>query len=78
MKLFTGKRPYSEISNHAAMLYKILNSVLPERPDAGFLGLDDRLWELMQRCWMMEPGERPKIDDILQIVERVSGDFVCS
>ncbi|KAJ3010584.1 UNVERIFIED_CONTAM: hypothetical protein HDU68_002072 [Siphonaria sp. JEL0065] len=42
----------------------------PERPN-GFDGsaIPDFCWSLVESCWVQDPKERPKFDDIVGIIE---------
>ena len=66
-QLFTHEKPYN-----ALRTFKVINKkqsgALPTRPrDALVLrrGLDDRMWELLCRCWSKAPESRPLIDDLI-------------
>lgn len=51
---------------------------LPERvPDV----FSEGLWELLLRCWLKDPCERPiarEVLDILRNLSRIQGDFIDS
>ena len=35
-------------------------------------GFPDGLWEMMRLCWMPQPAARPRIEDVLERLERVT------
>ena len=45
----------------------------PKRPSGRLVhhGLDDRLWNLINRCWAQNPQDRPLASDILQELQRI-------
>ena len=46
----------------------------PEKPEGVEEGwFTNYVWEVLERCWMPQPGDRPSIEDILQCLEEVSG-----
>ena len=65
----TGKEPFYYVKRQPEVLMRIQQGQRPERPtDPEVIerGLDDKLWDLLQRCWLREPEERPSIEQILQ------------
>ena len=55
---------------------KVLGGDRPERPEGAEEGwFTNYVWELLGRCWMPQPGDRPSIEDILQCLEKVSGSW---
>jgi hypothetical protein len=32
----------------------------------------DEMWALLQKCWTMEPSERPSIDEVLVELKRIA------
>jgi len=51
----TGSIPYSECSDVAA-LANIRAGTTPERPSDG---IPDPVWRLLEKCWSIDPAERP-------------------
>lgn len=67
-ELLTGKTPY-EGFNFAAILYGVGNNTLKlPIPDS----CPDSFKELLQRCWLPEPHNRPTFRDILSILETIA------
>jgi len=72
-----------EVLNERVPFYGYRNEVIsgtvlrggrPERPEGAESGwFTDYVWEVLGRCWMPQPGDRPSIKDILRCLERVSG-----
>ena len=55
---------------------KVLGGDRPERPEGAEGGwLTNSVWEVLGRCWMPQPRDRPSIKDILQCLENVSGSW---
>jgi len=52
---------------------KVLRGGRPDKPEGAEGGwFTDDVWEILERCWMPQPGDRPSINEILQRLERVS------
>ncbi|TDL24594.1 kinase-like protein [Rickenella mellea] len=68
LELMTGRPPFSETRNDAAVMMAIAKGQIPQRPLENALerGLDDTLWAWMQQCWNFDPALRPKV---VQLVE---------
>lgn len=52
---------------------KVIGGDRPERPQGteGVLFVSD-VWEVLERCWTPQPGNRPSIEDVLQCLEQAS------
>lgn len=63
----TGDLPFKHIKKSSNIPKALMKGDRPQRPtDQAVIdrGLDDRLWDLMTRCWAQDPKDRP---DILQV-----------
>lgn len=41
----------------------------PEKPTDSLVkarGLDDTLWEFLEKCWAQDPNARPSIQEVIQ------------
>ena len=65
-EVISGNQPFS---GHVGptVLMMVLDGERPPR-DADF---PDILWDILQRCWMAQPGDRPSIKQVLQCFEEV-------
>ena len=64
----TGQPPFSHIKRNPEVLIKMQHGERPLRPtDPKVIerGLDDKLWNLLTRCWAAEPTERPTIYEVI-------------
>ena len=67
---------YETISGHLpfhaytdlSVFVKVLEGKRPSR-EGKFV---DNLWETLERCWTPQPNARPRVEDVLQYLERVS------
>jgi len=69
LELMTGNPPFSSIKRVTEVLLTIQRGERPARPldpDIVVRGLDDRLWDLLTRCWKADPAERPTIEEVLR------------
>ena len=50
---------------------KAIDRKLPIRPEeqATSLGLTDRLWEILEKCWNFDPDERPDMSTVLRCLQ---------
>ena len=73
-EIYTEKRPFSLIACNPDLLrYAILNE---QRPDKSFLPKDllPQLRELIESCWHKNSDQRPKIIDVLKILQSYLAD----
>ena len=78
VEVFTGNVPYDKEGNHK-VLGTIRNGIRPSLPqDARDVGLTTEMWNLIQRCWHSEPGNRPTIDQVVDRLETLlnSNEYV--
>ena len=63
LEVFTGKDPYH---GHSDLSVPVLLSqgTHPEHPGSTAVGLSPKMWDLMQSCWQIDPGQRPSIFEI--------------
>ncbi len=68
----TGERPFKHIESAHSVLDKMKKGGRPKRPKKDSFavknGLDDRLWNLITRCWAQDSKDRP---DIFQVSEEL-------
>ncbi|KAF8183738.1 kinase-like protein, partial [Mycena galopus ATCC 62051] len=57
IELYTGRPPFSNLSEPAALM-KVLYGARPERPP-GPPTMSDMLWECVMECWAENPTTRP-------------------
>ena len=65
----TGEPPFSHIKRTPEVLIKIQQGERPLRPEGQEIvnrGLDDKLWNLLIRCWDEDLGKRPTIQEVLE------------
>jgi hypothetical protein len=56
-EVFTGERPFSEITNDLGVYIPVLEGKRPTRP-SGDISMPDYLWEYVQGCWSHQPEKR--------------------
>ena len=71
-EVLSERMPFHQCRN-LVISWKVLKGDRPERPQ-GTEGVwfSDDVWEVLGRCWMPLPGDRPSIEDLLQCLEKVS------
>ena len=67
LQVLSGKQPWSEIREDAAIIWCLANGHKPGRPESRIM--DDSHWNLIQDCWSpME--ERPAAEAIIPTIQR--------
>ena len=71
-EVLSERVPFYQYQNWA-ISGKVSRGDRPERPQgAEGVWFTDDVWEVLGRCWMPRPGDRPSIKDILQCLEKLS------
>ena len=68
-QVFTGKIPYDDINNDVRVINAITNGVLPPHPPQDLCiscGLDDAMWDIIEACWKMHPGDRLSASSVVE------------
>lgn len=58
----TGRLPFPEAKYDSTVILGLIRGQLPERKSCP--EVNDKIWDLLQRCWSMEPGDRPSMRSI--------------
>ena len=67
LECITEGAPFSNLASDVKVLYaKTLKGQCPSRPDGqdGKNYIPDDLWVFMMRCWAVEPGQRPTMEQV--------------
>ena len=72
VEVFTGRVPFHDIPD-VALVVAISKNKRLERPE-GAKELTGKIWELLCLCWKHNPGDRPKMEEVLEVL--VKGDSV--
>ena len=72
------RQPFHQYRN-LVITGRIIQGDRPERPD----GVDgawftNDVWELLKRCWIPEPQNRPSVEDVLRCLEESSASWSSS
>ena len=77
-EVLSGHAPFPRCNNHIAAM-KVLKGERPVRPQgmewSWFTGAGE-VWEVLERCWVPQPGDRPSIEDVLQYLKEVSESWM--
>ena len=66
VEVFTGKIPFEDQENEAAVL-RILKGGRPEMPgNAETMGLTVEMWNLIESCWRQNPKKRPTMEEVVR------------
>ena len=67
VEVFTGEKPFGGSKSDTLVSLWITQGKRPQRPmDDQGVGFSDGVWDIVQRCWTQNPGERPIIDDVVK------------
>ena len=76
-KVFSGKIPFHHIARDQVVVLQVTTGQRPERPaDSLFLGLSDRVWQVIEMCWQPQPDQRPVAGTVLSCFEKAVELFV--
>lgn len=66
IEVFTNQCPFNHIANDGAVVIEVLvRCTHPPRPQGPFSAqLTDDIWDVLKRCWELDPSCRPPIDTI--------------
>ncbi|KAG8754206.1 hypothetical protein FRC11_006784 [Ceratobasidium sp. 423] len=68
LSIMTGKQPFPNKRDHAIMMEVTLKKGRPCRSEftsfAGSKRMEDRLWDLLERCWAHAPEDRPTAAEV--------------
>jgi len=71
-EVLSERMPFYQSLN-LAIPWKVLKGDRPERPQgAEGTWFTDDVWEVLEHCWMPQPGDRPNVEGILHCLEKVS------
>lgn len=79
LEALTGTVPYAHISDSTTVVTAVLageRPVLPLRQEVVRYGLDDELWRLLCQCWESDPGRRPGLRRVRDVVGRLAKAWV--
>lgn len=72
LQVLTGEPPFRNVNPLELNSY-VLRGGRPDKPtDAEDIGISDRLWNLMQRCWDNDKTRRPLIKEVTDTIRKVA------
>ena len=74
-EILSGRVPFPRDHDYVVVV-KVLKGEHPSRPRGpeGIWFTED-IWDTLERCWRPSPGDRPRVEDVLHCLERVSGSW---
>ena len=73
VQVFTGEVPFNRVKS-AEIVMLIMTGKRPGRPN--HLEFTNPLWMLTQRCWAGVPQDRPKMEEVIKVLEELSVFFI--
>ncbi|CAE6360662.1 unnamed protein product [Rhizoctonia solani] len=78
LQLYSGLEPYHQHVKDFKICREITSGKTPKREDYPdfdkYAPLPDKTWELFEKCWNMEPEERPKIKDVVDELAKINAE----
>ena len=75
--MLTGTPPFARRGKTELACKVVLEDERPPRPrDAEKLGLTDRVWESLQKCWEKRPSTRPSVDAVSACLKQAAETWV--
>jgi hypothetical protein len=66
IQMYTESPPFSDISNEAAVMFRLISGARPARPSAtSGQAIPDTIWSLMQECWSHKISDRPLMSTVV-------------
>ncbi|KZS95809.1 kinase-like protein [Sistotremastrum niveocremeum HHB9708] len=69
LEIISGQVPYYDKKNEPSVLVSIASGKAPKIPDG--VSIRPELQDVMERCWIREPSERPSMTEIAQQMSRL-------
>ena len=74
-QVLCGTIPFGDLAHSIAIVAEIMKGARPERPqDAANLGFTGQLWEIVERCWLVDKNARPPLRAVLSCLKEARGD----
>ncbi|TFK37216.1 kinase-like domain-containing protein [Crucibulum laeve] len=72
VEVFSGKPPFDQIQTEGGVILELMvRKGHPSRPEGpGAEQLSDALWQLLLRCWSIDPVDRPSMGEISSFLKR--------
>jgi len=75
-EVLSGRVPFPRYSDYTVVA-RVVNGERPVRPrGAKGMRFTDDIWGILECCWKPCPGDRPRIKDALQCLEKVSSSWM--
>ncbi|QRV84708.1 Vegetative incompatibility protein HET-E-1 [Ceratobasidium sp. AG-Ba] len=77
LEIITGKVPFFDKGDTAVMCIVLFEKSHPTRPDKSISKNSEngeRLWTLLERCWLFEPEQRPRAEEVKAVMEKMTQD----
>ena len=76
-EVLSGRLPFSR-HHGLAIIWAIMKGERPRRSQGkeGVWFTADGIWSVMERCWKPNPGDRPRLEDVLRCLEDVSRSWI--
>lgn len=73
----TGSLPFEDAASEVAVVECVLEGKLPSLTDNAHLSLIDELCSLMNKCWEVQPSQRPTADFCRTSIQKMVRERSC-
>ena len=64
--MLCGTVRFGDLGHSIAIVAEIMKGTRPRKPeDAASLGFTDKLWKIVERCWLADKSARPTLPAVL-------------
>lgn len=75
-EVLSGRTPFYQYANWSIPT-KVAKGIRPERPrEVEGVWFTDDVWEILERCWVTQPKNRPRVEDVLRYLNQASRSLV--
>lgn len=70
-QILTGDKPFASYPRDFEIITAVKRGQRPDRPNHTLIhrALDDKLWDIIARCWAQDPEDRPTASQVLRELE---------
>ncbi|KAJ3553050.1 hypothetical protein NP233_g12734 [Leucocoprinus birnbaumii] len=72
-EVLSGQYPFSECHADPEIILKLIRGTLPATKPLDLSQMEEALWNLILRCWAIEPQRRPTCQEIIRALDDIDG-----
>jgi len=71
VEILSGEQPYPKIRNEFRITFRVPEGLRPIREDYQLSVLHEKIWGILELCWVKDPAERLTISDVVQRLSNI-------